>query len=105
VSFGKYLLLSLLTAVPLFAVIYFLLTITPYTMLFFAGLLAVVMGQVYTRQLTAIARREMHADDKGYLETYPEAKARVKDSTARSDSFLDLLLQFAGLVMKELPFV
>lgn len=105
VSFGKYLLFSLLTAVPLFAVIYFLLTITPYTMLFFAGLLAVVMGQVYTRQLTAIARREMHADDKGYLVTYPEAKKRLKDSTAGSDSFLDLLLQFAGLVMKELPFV
>jgi uncharacterized protein len=74
-------------------------------MLFFAGLLAVVMGQVYTRQLTAIARREMHADDKGYLVTYPEAKKRLKDSTAGSDSFLDLLLQFAGLVIKELPFV
>ena len=105
VSFGRYLLFSLLTAVPLFVLIHFFLTITPYTILFFAGLLAAVMGQVYTRQLTAIALREMHADDKGYLAVNPEAKKKLKASTAGTDSFSDLLIQFAGLVMKELPFL
>ncbi|MBQ7535103.1 MAG: TPM domain-containing protein [Stomatobaculum sp.] len=104
VDFRKYLLFSLLTAVPLFALIYCILTITPYTMLFLSGILAAGMGQVYTRQLTAIARRELHAEDKGYLAVNPEAEKRLKESAAGKEGFLDALLELGGLILKELPF-
>lgn len=63
----KYLFASLLLAVPIFAVIAMFFTILPTYLLTIAGALAVCTTIIYTAEVSAIIKRDTHADDLGRL--------------------------------------
>lgn len=67
VDIGRYLLFSLLTAVPLFFVFDLLFTVNAFDMLLLSIGLSVLMLVLYVAGLIKIVRRVMHSDDKGYL--------------------------------------
>ena len=103
ISFWKYLMFSLLFSVPLFFLTQLFLTLTPYTMLAVAGVLAVAMGEIYNWQLKQIVSREMHGDDKGYLRTHPELEERYRQSNAADESVITLILGALFSVFTEIP--
>ena len=71
----KYLLGSILLAVPIFAVLAFLLTMTGQMVLTASSVLALISLVIYGLELSAISDKDTHADDAGY-----RAAGRKEDS-------------------------
>ncbi|MGN0353187.1 MAG: hypothetical protein ACI4ES_16225 [Roseburia sp.] len=63
----KYLLGSVLLALPIFILLNLFFTFTPKTTLFLSALFALFTGWLYTKELSLIKKREFHMDDKGFL--------------------------------------
>ena len=63
---GKYLLGSILLAVPFFAVLAFLFTMTGQMVLTASSLLALVSLALYGSEISAISRKDSRSDDKGF---------------------------------------
>ncbi len=70
VSFGRYILFSLLTAIPLFLFLNLFFTFTASTMLGITVALSMLMLLIYSSELEYITKREHHLDDKGYRAVY-----------------------------------
>ena len=62
----KYILGSILLAVPIFAVLAFLITMTGQMVLTASSVLALVSLVIYGLELSAISDKDSHADDKGF---------------------------------------
>ena len=75
----KYLLGSLLLAVPLFAALSFLLTMTGQTVLLLSSVLALVSLLIYTLQLGAISDKDLRSNDKGYQFTRKDGAKQGKE--------------------------
>ena len=63
---GKYIIGSLLLAVPLFAVLAFLLTMTGQMVLTASSVLALFSLLLYGIEVSSISDKESHASDKGF---------------------------------------
>lgn len=74
VSIGRYLLFSLLLAIPIFIALNFNVTFSATKMLTISVVLSFVMMMLYAGQLNSMVRRRLHADDKGYLSLYEDGK-------------------------------
>lgn len=74
VSITRYLLFSLLTAVPIFFALNACVTFSAFEMLVCAMFLSFFMIMLYVNKLDNIVRRMMHLDDRGFLETHEDAK-------------------------------
>lgn len=74
----KYLLGSLLLAVPIYILLNLRFTIIPRTTLLFSAFLALAAAVIYTAELCEINRRERRADDIGYLSRTQGAASRAK---------------------------
>ena len=79
VSIGKFLLGTLLCALPLFLLFNLLFMITATKMMLISSLLTCVGVILYFMELKAIAKRETHVYDKGYLTKHPDDKKRAKE--------------------------
>lgn len=69
----RYLLFSLIFAIPIFIILNWLGTFTATSMLTFSVILSLFMMIVYNLQLEKIVRRRFHADDKGYISKNEES--------------------------------
>ncbi|MDO4489187.1 MAG: hypothetical protein Q4B67_08905 [Eubacteriales bacterium] len=63
----KYLLFSLILAVPIFFLLNFLFTLTGTRMLILSLVLSFLMIVLYVKELERIVKRELHINDRGYL--------------------------------------
>ena len=88
IDFGKYVLGSLLLAIPLFLVFSLFLFLTPMRMLLAALVTAVIGMIILNRQLNRAFTRENQLDDKGYLsvEKGMEAARSVQKKTAKKSN-------------------
>ena len=77
----KYLLGSIFLAVPIFAILAFLLTMTGQMVLTASSVLALVSLVIYGLELSAISDKDTHAGDKGYA-----AAGRKADSPGSPDA-------------------
>ena len=77
----KYLLGSLLLAVPIFALLSFFLTMTGQMVLTASSVLALISLVIYGLELSAISDKDTHANDKGFT-----AAGRKADSAGSQDS-------------------
>ena len=77
----KYLLGSIILAVPIFAVLAFLLTMTGQMVLTASSVLALISLVIYGLELSAISDKDTHANDKGFT-----ASKRAADSPGVQDS-------------------
>lgn len=91
ISIIRYLVISLLTAVPIFLLLNIGVTLSAKEMLIAANLMAVFALILYVFQLDRIVRRMMHTDDLGYLEANPEAKQESKAKV--EDNFISQALE------------
>ncbi len=78
ISTGKFLLGTLLLAVPLFFLFNLLFMITATKMMLISSLLTCVGVILYFLELREIVRRETHVYDKGYLRKHPQKKQNAK---------------------------
>jgi uncharacterized protein len=78
ISTGKFLLGTLLLAVPLFFLFNLLFMITATKMMLISSLLTCVGVILYFLELREIVRRETHVYDKGYLRKHPQKKQNTK---------------------------
>ena len=78
VSIGRFLLGTLLCAVPLFIIFNLLFMITATKMMLISSLLTLLGVILSSLELKQIAGRETHVYDKGYLTKHPEEKKRSK---------------------------
>ncbi|MDO4203472.1 MAG: hypothetical protein Q4D07_03085 [Selenomonadaceae bacterium] len=84
VSVTRYILFSLLTAVPIFFGLNEIVTFTANEILIAAMILAMVMCLLYVFELDKIVRRVMHTDDMGFLETHEEAKKESDEKVSKN---------------------
>lgn len=97
VDFKKYLLVSLLCAVPIFFLLNFFITVNASDMLFLSLALSILMLILYSFELDSIVKKTLHTEDKGYLSRHKdesEAASKVKDN------FLSLIVSFFGDILK-----
>ena len=66
IDYGKYILGSVLAAVPIFLILNLFFTLAPINTLFLTSILALAALVLYSRQLEAIRVRKERSDDKGY---------------------------------------
>ncbi len=90
VDVTRYLIFSILTAIPLFFGLNELVTFTASEMLIIAVVLAMVMCLLYVFELDKIVRRVMHTDDRGFLETHEEAK-KESDERVSANAIMAIL--------------
>ena len=89
VDIKKFLLISLITAVPIFFLMNILVTVGASDMLMTAVILSTVMLILYSVELDRIIGRLWHIEDKGYLFNDKEAKKRAD---MRNENLLLILL-------------
>lgn len=70
----RYLLISLITAIPLYFILDAFFTFNASKMLTISLIMSLVMIILYNAQVEKIVRRILHADDKGYINKHKEAK-------------------------------
>lgn len=90
VSILRYLMISLLTAIPIFLLLNSLFTFNASNMLFMSCGLAGLMILLYSMELEQIVRRRLHADDRGYLEIYQKGE----EPDLQSNLFLEFMKIF-----------
>jgi len=90
IDMGRYLLFSLLTAIPIFFALNTSVTFSASEMLWWAMLLALFMIMLYVFELDKIVRRVMHTDDRGFLEKH-EAMKEASDSKVTANLISELL--------------
>lgn len=95
VDVKRYLLFSLLFAIPIFLLFNCLFTFTAKAMLITSVILSLFMMILYSLQLDRIVRKRLHVDDKGYINKHKESK---EDAEKVTDN---LVVEFvkAGLEM------
>lgn len=67
ISIGKFMLGSLITAIPIYIMLCLFFTMTPGWTLTFVGILSLIASFIYSRELAKIAIKEASAEDKGKL--------------------------------------
>lgn len=93
----RYLLFSLIFAIPIFLLLNYLTTFTAAGMLKIALGLSVFMIFLYVIQLDKIVRKLLHADDKGYLEKNAEAKKKADNA---GENWLGMFWEFIVSLFK-----
>ena len=78
----KYLLGSLLLAIPFFAVLAFLFTMTGQMVLTASSVLALISLALYGTEISAISDKDSHANDKGFRRD-PDSAAPAKDRKSK----------------------
>jgi len=78
-SIPKFLLFSLILAIPLYFLFNMFLTLTAPQMVVVATILSYLTIYLYMANLTRIARKEIRADDRGYLSVEEENKEKVEE--------------------------
>ena len=101
VDIKRYLLFSLLFAIPIFALLN-LFTFSASTMLKLSLALSMLMIFLYTFQLDRIVRKVFHADDKGYTSLHREEDEKAQKVT---NNFIVTLFSVAGSVFKTIGVV
>ena len=89
VDIKRYLLFSLLLAIPIFAILN-LFTFSAATMLKISMVLALLMVFLYTFQLDRIVRKVLHVDDKGYTSVHEDEE---EIASKVSDNFIASLVK------------
>lgn len=79
VDIKRYLLFSILTAIPIYFYLNANVTFSASEMLVLAMSLAFFMIMLYVFELDKLVRRVMHTDDRGFLETHEDAKKASDD--------------------------
>ena len=87
----KFLIGSLLLALPIFLLITLLPTITAKNLLIASVILAVASFVMYLLSSSEIRRRELRLDDKGYQSKYPKMNAAGKGARTAGGGFLSVL--------------
>lgn len=77
----KYLMISLLTAVPIFLILEMFFTFSASKMLTITMLMSLFTVILYNVQLEKIVRRLKHVDDKGYISRHEDAKEEAEKVT------------------------
>lgn len=80
----KYLLGSLLLALPIFLLLNFILTMIPSSLLTLTAGLALIVCILYTAELRRLSRQENLEDDKGYLFVHHPEKVHAAESQNRT---------------------
>lgn len=88
----RYIVISILTAVPIFFLLNAAVTFSAKNMLAMSMLLSIFMGIVYIFELDKIVRRVMHTDDRGFLAKHEDAKKASDESV--SDNLFTILWEF-----------
>ena len=99
VDVGRYLLFSILTAIPIYFLLNTSVTFSASQMLVLSMCLAFFMVMLYVFELDKIVRRVMHTDDRGFLETHEEAKKASDEKV--SSNFLGDLCEGLWVFIKE----
>ena len=94
VDITRYLIFSLMTAVPIFFGLNEVVTFTASELLLLAMGLAMVMCLLYVFELDKIVRKVMHTDDRGFLETHEEAKKESDEKV--SENIITAILEAFG---------
>lgn len=100
VDIVRYIVISLLSAIPIFFLLNCFCIFSAKNMLVNAMILSVIMGMIYIFQLDKLVRRYMHSDDIGYLERHEEAK-KASDEKVSDNLFL-LLWELAKDLLSDL---
>lgn len=77
----RYLLISLITAIPLYLLLDAFFTFSAAKMLTMALIMSLMTIIMYNAELEKIVRRLMHADDKGYVEQHEDAREGAEKVT------------------------
>lgn len=105
VDVRRYLLFSLIFAIPIFMLLNVLFTFNAANMLTISVILSLLMSVMYSVQLDKIVRKQFHSDDRGYLLKHKDSKKeanKIKDNFVLSvlseigEAFKDGLLQDLG---------
>lgn len=102
IDFKKYLLVSLLCAIPIFFIMNMLFTVNASNMLFLSLTLSLLMLILYSFELDSIVKRTLHSEDKGYLSKHKDA---AKEANKVSTNFLSSALSFLGDMLKAGKFI
>lgn len=97
VDFKRYLLFSLLFAVPVFLLLNLYITFSAATMLKISLGLSFLMIFLYTFLLDKIVRKTLHADDKGYTSVHKEEEEKASKVT---NNFISSLVSGIGEIAK-----
>lgn len=104
ISVGKYTLFSLLAAVPIFALLAFLFTMTPKITLLITAAIAVISLIAYGKEISEIKKRHMKYDDKGFYAKYgpksdEEEIKRVAPARGAVGAVIGLIIVVAVLLI------
>lgn len=94
----RYLLFSILTAIPIFFGLNEAFTFTASEMLTISMCLAFFMCMLYVFELDRIVRRVMHTDDRGFLETHQNAKLE-SDKQVDNNAITEILEALRDLTL------
>lgn len=100
VDFKKYLLFSLLLAVPIFLLLFLLMTLTPTAMLVAGVALSLIALIIAHRQINRVYTKEQHLDDKGQLAVRPAPKkTTVKKKIRQSKNAAEILVIIGAVIV------
>lgn len=88
----RYIIFSLITAIPIFFILNAVVTYSAKNMLVNSIILSAIMGMAYIFELDKIVRRIMHTDDRGFLEKHEDAKKSSEDQV--SDNVFSIFWEF-----------
>ena len=109
----KYLLGSLLLALPIFAALAFFFTITGRVLLLLSSITAVISLILYAFEVSAISDKETHAKDKGFSfegnrktakKSSSKAKEKEKEGSSKGSKGITALVQKYGMFLLFLVF-
>lgn len=97
----RYLLFSLILAIPIFLFLNYAFTFSASSMLGITAILSLTMMILYSFQLDKIVRKQFHADDKGYTTVNKKGRAEAEKVT---DNIVVELFKCAGDILKGIGF-
>lgn len=89
VKISKYLIASLLLAVPIFFFLNLILTVTPSVLLVVISVIAAVVLLIYEKEIKGIAEKEGYEDDKGAIEGLRQVQLKRRKAFMEAASSLE----------------
>ena len=95
VDIKRYLVISLITAIPIFLLLNMFITFSAGKMLTLSVVLSFFMLILYTSELDKIVKRTIHAEDKGYL-------ARHREAAYAAEQYSENIFSKVGEILKDI---
>lgn len=99
IDFKKYLITSLLLAVPIFLLLNAFFTFTPGKVLIISIIFSILSLIMSAKQLNDINKREKRLDDKGFINKNSEKNEKTKVKKEKTKSFSKLIKPIIGLIL------